>query len=340
MPSDAVRCRLFACNGQVRQLFLLGALDADGGLTVDGRAMSRLPLDPSLSRTLLSAAMGGCAAEGATICAMATGEDPYCRAGRAELVSAAEATRAELASPEGDHISLWHLYEAWTAVMPSQRRAWCDARGVRGAVLRQAHEVRSQLLQLLRELGVTVPGAFTSGTARADDTRTAVARVSACCRRALADGYYFHSARRMRGTAVFQTLAPPPQTLCLTAAAAATAPPSSNALAQAEYVVYGGLAWQGRAVMLRVSLVEWQWLAAHLPKLHDVDEDRLLGLAKRPTGKEGGGAADHTPAGASTTHGTLADAPGRMQESTTRRNGESAVSAARQRYLERKRSRT
>ena len=39
----------------VRQLYLLGALDASGGLTPLGTRMARLPLEPSLAKTLLSA---------------------------------------------------------------------------------------------------------------------------------------------------------------------------------------------------------------------------------------------------------------------------------------------
>ena len=80
----------------LRHLFLLGALDRIGQITADGRAMARLPLDPSLSRLLLSTAEYGCVEAGATICAMACGEDPYCRSGGAALLAAANETKARL----------------------------------------------------------------------------------------------------------------------------------------------------------------------------------------------------------------------------------------------------
>ena len=69
---------------QVRELFLLGALDRDGGLTPLGAAMARLPIEPRLSRTLLRAAELGCLETTASVCAMVCGDEPFIRAGAAE----------------------------------------------------------------------------------------------------------------------------------------------------------------------------------------------------------------------------------------------------------------
>ena len=87
------------------------------------------------------------------------------------------------------------------------------------------------------------------------------------CRRALADAYYFHTAKRMLGTSVYQTLTNPPQTVALhsnhgshgaaAGAAAGGARASRHAagaggtrrLFGAEYVVFSELTWAGRAVM-------------------------------------------------------------------------------------------
>ena len=49
----------------------------------------------------------------------------------------------------------------------------------------------------------------------------------------------------------------------------------------AEYVVFSELVWAGRAVMLRASAVEWEWVAPLLPKLERVDVEALL--SGRPT---------------------------------------------------------
>ena len=68
----------------MRELFLLGALDRDGGLTPLGAAMARLPIEPRLSRTLLRAAELGCLETTASVCAMVCGDEPFIRAGAAE----------------------------------------------------------------------------------------------------------------------------------------------------------------------------------------------------------------------------------------------------------------
>lgn len=39
----------------LRQLYVLDALDVDGGITPTGRAMAALPLEPALARALLEA---------------------------------------------------------------------------------------------------------------------------------------------------------------------------------------------------------------------------------------------------------------------------------------------
>ena len=334
-----------ALRRALRLLFLLGALDVDGALTAHGRAMGQLPLEPSLGCMLLAAAAAECAPAAASICAMACGEEPYCRSGRPEVLTAAGATRERLESPDGDHISLLHLFDEWSTVAPGARADWCHAYGVRARVLRTASDVQRQLLQLLRGAGMCVEPER--------QARISSAEVSIRCRRALAQGYYFHAARRMRGTLVFQTLSEPPQSLSLYASGAgggggggggggrlddggAREPPSSTRLRHAEFVVYSELAWAGRPIMLRASAVEWAWLESHLPKLQTVDEKRLLGErsagdAEPPAVACGDGSVDGRGNGS---------APRASAVPEQRRNGESAVTAARQRYQERKRLRS
>lgn len=72
--------------------------------------MARLPLEPCLAKTLLEASRRDCLQPAAAMCAMAAGEDPYCRAGRPQLLEAAMATRERLDGPNGDHASLLALY--------------------------------------------------------------------------------------------------------------------------------------------------------------------------------------------------------------------------------------
>ncbi len=69
----------------VRLLQELGALDSSGSATVLGRAMSRLPLHPRLSRLMLTAEEFGCPRLGADIAAILTERDLYRRGAAGRL---------------------------------------------------------------------------------------------------------------------------------------------------------------------------------------------------------------------------------------------------------------
>ena len=84
----------------LRQLWVLGALDPDGGITPLGRAMVALPLDPALARALLAAADLGCVPDMLTVAAMLSAESIFMgnRFASAVIPAAAAAAIAEVDS--------------------------------------------------------------------------------------------------------------------------------------------------------------------------------------------------------------------------------------------------
>ncbi|KAL3923383.1 MAG: hypothetical protein SGPRY_004235, partial [Prymnesium sp.] len=254
----------------MRVLFLLAALDGDGKLTDRGAEMARLPLEPSLSRVLLASAELECLDECASMCAMAVGEEPFHRAGRIELIEAAQATRAKYDGPEGDHVTLLRVYQDWKRVEPHQRDQWCHTHGLNARAMRMADAVRIQLLGMVREAGV---GALEKSTNRMTE-----GSANQRCRRALCEGLFFQSARRMRGTALFVTYNEPHQTVALRSS-------SSRALQDAEVVVFSELTWAGRVVMQRVSAVDHGWLEHLLPRLRQYEAQRRMGMTEPSNSK-------------------------------------------------------
>eukprot|EP00965_Chrysotila_dentata_P255004 6212067-Pleurochrysis_carterae.AAC.4 len=113
--------------------------------------MSRFPLDPRLSRTLLRACELRCAATAATVAALLCVEDVFCRAGPTQLLDAAAATREARASPHGEPMTLLNVFQAWRAVPGAERERerWCAEAGLQARALRAAEEVRVQLMGLL-----------------------------------------------------------------------------------------------------------------------------------------------------------------------------------------------
>ncbi|KAK1405155.1 RNA helicase [Heracleum sosnowskyi] len=92
----------------MEQLYSLGALDEEGLVTKLGRKMAEFPLDPPLSKMLL-----GCSDEVLTIIAMITTGNIFYRP--REKQAQADEKRAKYFQPEGDHLTLLSVYEAWKA---------------------------------------------------------------------------------------------------------------------------------------------------------------------------------------------------------------------------------
>lgn len=66
-----------ALEGALRQLWVLDALDANGGITPLGRQMVSLPLEPSLARALIAATQLECLPHATTVAAMLSAESIF-----------------------------------------------------------------------------------------------------------------------------------------------------------------------------------------------------------------------------------------------------------------------
>lgn len=129
----------------MEQLYGLGALDEEGFLTKLGRKMAEFPMEPPLSKMLLASVDLGCSDEILTIVAMIqTGNILY---GPREKQAQADQKRAKFFQPEGDHLTLLAVYEAWKAKNFSGPS--CFKNFVQSCSLRRAQYVRKQLLSIM-----------------------------------------------------------------------------------------------------------------------------------------------------------------------------------------------
>ena len=129
----------------MEQLYSLGALDEEGLLTKLGRKMAEFPLDPPLSKMLLASVDLGCSDEILTIIAMIQTGNIFYRP--REKQAQADQKRAKFFQPEGDHLTLLAVYEAWKAKNFSG--PWCFENFVQSRSLRRAQDVRKQLLSIM-----------------------------------------------------------------------------------------------------------------------------------------------------------------------------------------------
>ena len=102
-------------------LFALGAIDKTMELTMHGKNMARLPLDPSFAHLLLQGPKFGCTSELLTSVAMLSAENIFYRPNnnggdgdKESLAGKAFAAHKRFASYEGDLPTLLTVYQAWT----------------------------------------------------------------------------------------------------------------------------------------------------------------------------------------------------------------------------------
>ena len=131
--------------GAMESLYTLGALDEEGLLTRLGRKMAEFPLEPSLSKMLIISSELGCSEEVLTIVAMLSVENPFYRP--KEKASQADSKKAKFFQPEGDHLTLLAVYQAWAASKFSN--PWCFENFIQARSMKLAQDVRKQLVTIM-----------------------------------------------------------------------------------------------------------------------------------------------------------------------------------------------
>lgn len=152
-PQEAITTALF-------DLWALGALDNLGRLTLLGRKMSAFPMDPPLSKMLLTAAEPeyACAADMLTIVSMLSVPTVFNRP--KERQEEADAAREKFAVPESDHLTLLHVYNQWR-VLGHGTDSWAIKHFLHPKALKRAAEVSitfftSTCRVFSRKLGPTI----------------------------------------------------------------------------------------------------------------------------------------------------------------------------------------
>ncbi|KAJ8287226.1 hypothetical protein GJAV_G00049090 [Gymnothorax javanicus] len=169
----------------LEDLDYLAALDDDGNLSEVGIIMSELPLEPALAKALIASCEFDCVSELLTIAAMLTA--PSCFLTPPPQGEEAAATyRRPLLHPEGDHLTLINIYNAF--VQHHEEEAWCTKKFLNAAALRLAVVIRAELLEVMQRIELPVsPPAFGSQNN------------SMNVKRALISGFFLRVARDVDG---------------------------------------------------------------------------------------------------------------------------------------------
>ncbi|KAJ9167016.1 hypothetical protein P3X46_021700 [Hevea brasiliensis] len=237
----------------MEQLYSLGALDEEGLLTKLGRKMAEFPLDPPLSKMLLASVDLGCSDEILTIIAMIQTGNIFYRP--REKQAQADQKRAKFFQPEGDHLTLLAVYEAWKAKNFSG--PWCFENFVQSRSLRRAQDVRKQLLSIMDKYKLDVVSAGKNFTK---------------IRKAITAGFFFHAARKDPQEGYRTLVENQPVYIH---------PSSALFQRQPDWVIYHELVMTTKEYMREVAVIDPKWLVELAPRFFKVSDPTKMSKRKR-----------------------------------------------------------
>mmetsp|Transcript_2661 Transcript_2661/g.9435 ORF Transcript_2661/g.9435 Transcript_2661/m.9435 type:complete len:726 (-) Transcript_2661:32-2209(-) len=237
----------------LEHLHALGALDDEGLLTPLGRKMAEFPLEPALAKILISSVALQCSDEVLTIVAMLSVQNVFYRP--KEKQALADQRKAKFFQPEGDHLTLLAVYQAWKASKFSS--SWCFENFVQARSMRRAQDVRKQLLAIMDRYRIAIVSCGRNLT-----------RV----RKAICAGYFKHAAKKDPQEG-YKTLADGTQVYIH--------PGSALFQKNPEMVVYHELVMTSKEYMREVMAIEPKWLVELAPAFYAKADPRHLSKRKR-----------------------------------------------------------
>jgi ATP-dependent RNA helicase DHX8/PRP22 len=242
-----------AITSAMEQLYSLGALDEEGLLTKLGKKMAEFPQEPPLSKMLLASVDLGCSDEIVTLIAMIQTGNVFYRP--REKQTQADRKRGNFFQPEGDHVTLLTVYQAWKAKQFSG--PWCVENFLQISSLRRAQDVRKQLLEIMDRFRLDVVSAGN------DLTKV---------RRTITAGFFFNAARK-DPQGGYRTLADHQQVYIH--------PSSALFHQQPEWVIYNEIVMTSKEYMREVTAINPAWLVELAPRFYKSIDPAKMSKRKR-----------------------------------------------------------
>ncbi|KAG7368629.1 ATP-dependent helicase HrpA [Nitzschia inconspicua] len=238
------------------QLWILGALDNTGDLTVMGRRMVEFPLDPPLSKMLLFAHENErCSTEILIIVSMLSVPSVFFRPRDREEES--DAAREKFFVPESDHLTLLNVYQR--AKQYKFDSEWCARHFIHSKGIRKAREVHAQLLDLMKQQKLEP---------RSSGGSWDVVRKAIC-------SAYFYNSSKIKGIGEY---------INMLNGIPCSLHPSSALFGLGytpDYVCYHELISTSKEYMSCVTAVEGEWLAELGPMFFSIKESFESTLRRR-----------------------------------------------------------
>ncbi|KAH9309374.1 hypothetical protein KI387_037285, partial [Taxus chinensis] len=158
-------------------LYSIGVLDEDGKLTSPtGFQVAEIPLEPLVSKMLLSSSLMGCSEEILTIAAVLSVQSIWVSS--KGIQKALDEAKDRFAAAEGDHVTYLNVYEGFLRSNKSSQ--WCHKNLINYQAMKKVVEIRNQLKKLMQRLGVSI---------------ISCGRDMEAVRKAVTSGFFSHACR-------------------------------------------------------------------------------------------------------------------------------------------------
>ncbi|XP_048331112.2 probable pre-mRNA-splicing factor ATP-dependent RNA helicase DEAH9 [Ziziphus jujuba] len=134
-------------------LYSLGVLDDDAKLTSPtGFQVAEIPLDPMISKMILSSSHLGCTEEIITIAAVLSIQSIWASGWGAQ--KELDEAKLRFAAAEGDHVTFLNVYKGF--LQSSKLSQWCHKNYVNYHAMKKVIEIREQLRRTAQRLGIVL----------------------------------------------------------------------------------------------------------------------------------------------------------------------------------------
>ncbi len=237
----------------MEELYNLGALDDEGLLTKLGRLMAQFPLEPALSKMLLTSVDLGCSDEIITIVGMLSVQNVFYRPRDKQTI--ADQKRARFYHADGDHLTLLTVYEAWK--LNGGSNTWCYENFIHARALKRSQDVRNQLVDIFKKFKLPI---------------ISCGKDYAKIRKAITAGFFAHATRKDQQEG-YKTLQDNHQVYIHPSSALFNRNP--------EWVVYHELVLTSKEYMREVCAIDPKWLVDVAPNYCKVADPNVISKRKK-----------------------------------------------------------
>lgn len=253
----------------MHQLWMLGALDSHGSLTVLGRKMVEFPLDPTMSKMLITSDKYGCSIEVLIIVSMLSIQTIFYRPKEKE--AEVDRVRQKFFISESDHLTMLNVYLQWKNSNYSSN--WATENYIQIKSLKKVNEIKRQLLEIMSQQkleltsvlndNVNILNNLNSNGILSSNYNESVYSSIDLIRKSIASGF-FHNCARLKGIGEY---------INIRTNIPCVIHPSSSIYSLGytpDYVVYHELIMTNKEYMNNITVIEPEWLVELAPLIFSI----------------------------------------------------------------------